>query len=236
MSLFNRKKSPLKLFKEKKSYPVEPVFEIAGKTFYAFTDINNQPSGRTLAALPLYIQLKRNCDDEYLTVWVAAEEAALNDPAKISIEKIINLKNQIKDRLTWAFTPDLVYKFASVIYFDENENPETFDEEYNQRKIKFWKDHLSVVDFFLTEPIMRLVPALADVKSSFPSYLDVILKAQRMQLDYLLDILSTSRMSPEDTLNLSSVITGLKDRYASENYPLTSTSSLLMKSLNTSKS
>lgn len=225
MRLFNNKKSPLRIFRETQKYPVEPVFSLGGKTFFAFTDINNQPAGRTLAALPLYIELKTNCDENYLTAFVAGMEAVLNDPTRISIEKLIVLKNQIKDRLQWAFTPDLVYKYASVIYFDEQENPTTYDAAYADKKIAFWKEHMTTQDFFLTEPITRLIPALNAVKSSFPIYSGIILKAQALQLDQLLDILSTSRTSTEDALKLNSVISTLKELYSSDHYPLTNISS-----------
>ncbi len=225
MKLFRYKKTPLKLFREQKKYPIEPVFELAGKTFYRFTDINNQPAGRTLATLPLYIQLKTNCDEGYLTAFVAGMETVLNDPSSISIEKLIGLKNQIKDRLQWSFTPDLVYKYASVVYFDEQENPETYDEVYAEKKIAFWKEHMSMESFFLTEPITMLIPALNVVKSSFQNYSTVVLKAQSLQLQHLSDLLSTSKISSEEQTKLSSVITTLKRRYSLDNYPLTNISS-----------
>lgn len=236
MRLFRKKISTLKRFQKTEKYPIEPVFEVGGVTYYSFSDINNQPAGRTLAAIPMYIELKTNCDKDYLTVFVAGMEAVLNDNTKISIEKLITLKNQIKDRLTWGFTPDLIYKYASVMYFDENENPATYDQIYNDRKIAFWKEHMTVESFFLTEPIQRLVPALTGVKDSLKNYSDVILKAQAYQLDKLSDLIFTSKISKDETLNLNSVITALKRRYSSDHYPLTNTFSSLTEKRNTVKS
>lgn len=230
-----RNKSPLKSFIEKNQYPVVPAFELAGRTFYRFADINNQPAGRTLAAIPLYIELKTNCDEDYLKLFVSGMEAVLNDPASISIEKLITLKNQIKDRLSWAFTPDLVYRFASVTYFDETENPETYDEVYNQQKVAFWKQHAGMKDFFLAEPITKLIPALNAVRGSFLNYSGAILKAQSLQLDALWAILSTARISNEEKQSLSSQITNLKESLSFDHYPLTNTSSSSMKNLNTEK-
>lgn len=222
-----KKKSALQIFLEREKYPVECVFELGGKNYFAFADLNNQPAGRTLAALPLFMQLKINCQYDFLQLFVTGMESVLSDPQKISIEKFVTLKNMIKDRLNWAFTPDLVYKYASVVYFDEHENPDTYDEAYNEKKIEFWKQNKGMQDFFLSEPITRLIPHLRAVSGSFPMYSSVILKAQSLQLEALLAMISTDKISHEENQNLQSAITNLRRLYSFDHYPLTNTSSSL---------
>lgn len=235
MNWFKRKKSPLKLFREQKSYPVEAAFELGGVTYYRFCDTNNIPGGRNLAAIPLFIELATNCDRDYLQKFVEAMEKVLGDQASISIEKLITLKNQIKDRLQWAFTPDLVYKYASVMYFDESENPEHYDEAYAVKKIARWKASQDMKTFFLTEPIQSLLPSLSAASASFQMYSDVILKAQAYQLSVLSDILSTSRTSEEEKTNLSSATTIQKKSALSGRSPRMNTSSSSTAKRNTSK-
>lgn len=230
-----KQKSTLKFFREQKSYPIEEAFTLGGRTYYCYTDINNQPGGRTLAAAPLFIELMTNCDRDYLKRFVEAMEKVLGDQTSISIEKLITLKNQIKDRLQWAFTPDLVYKYASVMYFDDFENPAEYDEVYCEKKIAFWKEHAEMKTFFLTEPIQRLIPALSAVKDYFQIYSEVILKAQAYQLSVLSDILSTPLTSEGEKTNSSSVITTRKESLSLDRSRPVNTSSSSTVKRNTSK-
>jgi hypothetical protein len=216
MRLFGKKQKPFKAWENREKYPIKPVFEVAGRTFYAFTDVNNMPSGRALAAIPIYVELRTNADHEYLGHFVAGMEAVLNDPKSINIEKLITLKNQIKDRLSWAYTPDMVFKYASVVYFDDQENPETYDEVYNAEKIEFWKQNAGPHDFFLAEPITSLIPVLRTVNASIPMYSEVILKAQAAQLQYLSDLISSRGNSTAEGTNLSSQILTRSKRLLSE--------------------
>lgn len=225
--IFGKRKKAFKAWAPREKYPVEPVFRVAGRTFYAFSDANNIPAGRQLAAIPIYVELKTNSDHKYLSHFVAAMEATLNDPKSISIEKLISLKNQIKDRLDWAYNPDLVYKYASVVYFDENECTSTYDEAYNEQKIAFWKEHAGAHDFFLAEPIQNLIPVLKTVKGSIPNYSHVVLKAQAMQLEYLSRLLFSKQNLTEEEQSLSSQISNQRMQHLSDasRFQNTSTSS-----------
>lgn len=227
MKFFANKQKPFKAWENREKYPIKPVFEVGGRTFYAFADVNNMPSGRALAAIPIYVELRTNADHEYLGVFVAGMEAVLNDTKSISIEKLINLKNQIKDRQSWAYTPDLVFKYASVVYFDDQENPETYDEVYNAEKIEFWKENPGPHDFFLAEPISSLVPALRTVSGSIPIYSEVILKAQAAQLQYLSELISSKGNLTDAEKNLSSAAMTRSKQFLSEasRYRNTSSSS-----------
>jgi len=85
----------------------------------------------------------------------------------------MKLNNQLSERLEFIYDTDLVYKLASVVYFDEKENPEDYDWTYNQKKIDKWKKDKSINDFFLTMPIADLVPFLKDFNMNFDSYSQV---------------------------------------------------------------
>ncbi len=231
-----KKKTAFEQWKNREKYPVEPMFAIGERTFYAFTDVNNMPAGRALAAIPLYVELKNNADHEYLGYFVKAFEAVLNDPAKINIEKLVNLKNQIKERLSWVYTPDLVLKYASVVYFDQHEDPEYYDEAYNAKKIEFWKQNPGAHSFFLAEPIQALVPALKTVSGSIPMYSSVILKAQAIQLRYLSDLISSTKNSDAGATNLSSQIISRSEQLLSEASRPASTSFSSIKKVSTTKS
>jgi hypothetical protein len=55
---------------------------------------------------------------------------------------------------------DLVYKLASVVFFDKSESPTHYEHGYNQKKIEHWKKNASMYDFFLQMPLQELVPFL----------------------------------------------------------------------------
>jgi hypothetical protein len=54
----------------------------------------------------------------------------------------------LAQRLKLPKDTELLYKLASVVYFDKEESPEVYDFEYAKKKIAFWKESASLVIFF----------------------------------------------------------------------------------------
>jgi hypothetical protein len=77
---------------------------------------------------------------------------------KINIFKIRELNQFLKERIDFVYDSDLVYKLASVIYFDKSENPYKYDMKYGQEKIRKWKESGESLAFFLETPIKKLLP------------------------------------------------------------------------------
>ena len=163
--LFTRKKKlPARV-----NYPIELAFELDGVRYYKYVDPNNMPAGRMLAALKFYIPLQTNCDKVYLTALKDGLKEVLTDKEKISLDKAFKLIAHFEERLEWELTPEAVLQYASVVYMDENENPETYDDAYNEKKIERWKKHGEQYAFFLTEPITTLIPFLKSAGKSAPA-------------------------------------------------------------------
>jgi len=102
------------------------------------------------------------------------KELVCKKPFKvIDLCVFIKTHQPLAERLEFIYDTDLVYKLASVVYFDEKENPEDYDWTYNQKKIDKWKKDKSINDFFLTMPIADLVPFLKDFNMNFDSYSQV---------------------------------------------------------------
>jgi hypothetical protein len=89
---------------------------------------------------------------------------------KIDIFKINMLNEQMGERLRLSLDVDLLYKLASIVFFDKNENPVLYDAEYCMKKIDFWKKHKGVADFFLQKPINELMPFLRNVDFDLDTY------------------------------------------------------------------
>jgi hypothetical protein len=171
---------------------IEYAFTVGGIDYYQHTDEMNMPYRRALKALTFYKELDMKCDRLYLESHIKAMEN-LFAGKKIGFEemtKIKRLNDQLKERVSWVLVDDHVYRVASVRFFDRHENPNEYDYKYNEKKIAHWKEHEPVKDFFLREPIVRLVPFLRSAPIDVESYSTVVAELTRAHLDYIWEMLS----------------------------------------------
>lgn len=168
------------------------AFEVGGVKYYEFDTTANLPFKRGLKFLSIYNELDMKCDRYYLTAFCDAIEAQFNKP-KIGFTELATIRTlaaQTKERLTWIYHEDLVYKLASVVFFDANENPDDWEWSYALKKIEHWKKHEGVGDFFLHEPIQRLIPFLNASNANIQSYSQTQLALDKAQLENILVQLS----------------------------------------------
>ena len=135
------------------------AFRHKGKVYYSFQDTFKMPAGRSVCALAIYEELRMRCTSDYLRKHIAATKAILNPgDKKIKLTDLAIINNNLEERLNLAPFPDHIYKLASVIYFDENESPYSYDFDYNQKKIADWKKDGELLYFFLNMPFSDLIP------------------------------------------------------------------------------
>lgn len=168
MNLFKRKKDIKVLFPQTEAV-IEEAFEVGGVMYYRFADINNLEYRRGLMAFAVYNELDMRCSRNFLMKHVDAVDTILKSN-EIDIYKIKALNNQLKVRLSMTSDIELMYKLASVVYFDENENPANYDQEYCAKKIEHWKRHTGVADFFLTLPLVELMPFSQTIEGDLDTY------------------------------------------------------------------
>ena len=123
------------------------------------------------------------CSREYLTEHCNAISEILRDPKKVDIFRINELNEQMKDRLNLAMDVDLLYKLASIVFFDKKENPVLYDAEYNVKKIEFWKKHRGVADFFLQTPVVELIPFIQNSDFDLDNYSALNQKLNEVHLE-----------------------------------------------------
>jgi predicted transcriptional regulator len=148
---------------------IEESFDVGGLKYYQFADVFSLPYERALFALMIYEETRMKCTLEYLTKHVNVVRDMLRSD-KIDIFKINQLNEQLNDRLHLALDVDLLYKLASVVFFDETENPILYDQAYCDKKIAHWKKHKGVTDFFLQQPLKTLIPFLENVDFNLDTY------------------------------------------------------------------
>jgi len=168
------------------------AFKHGGHTYYQFQDNFRMPTGRAICSLAIYAELKMRCDDDYLKLHIEATEKILNaEDGKIRLTKLAQINANLKERLNLAPFPDHIYKLASVIFFDESENPNGYDFEYNQKKIANWKKDSDLLYFFLSVPFKDLIPFGNISKGRAESYLNTTILIDQLHVSNLRDIVSS---------------------------------------------
>ena len=196
LNAFKKKpKSASDIWKDTR-FVIKFAFQCDGIDYYCFEDLVNKPYERALTAIDFYSELQMNIDHEYLTLHIKAMREILNS-SKISIFDIHKLNEQMAERVGMIRSPELIYKLASVVYFDKNENPTTYDFKYNQEKIKSWKKSFPDGSFFLQTPIQALVPFLTDSELNLETYQSLWEKVAKVHSDTLLSALSGSNNKSE---------------------------------------
>ncbi len=179
MTLLNK----LKAFLAHKSVPfpqskhiIKHAFTAGGIDYYEFDTTANLPWKRGLKFLAIYNELDMRCDRFFLTKHTEAVENILTNSKKIGLDEIVKIRQlnaQLKERLNWIYHEDLIYKVASVVFFDATENPDDWEWKYASQKIERWKKQGDAASFFLHEPIQRLIPFLKDANLNIPNYSQV---------------------------------------------------------------
>lgn len=138
---------------------IENVFEMA--------------TGRALCAITFYEEFQMRCDKNYLEKHCKAIDILLSDPKRLMIGAIAVLHENLKERVRLAPYPDHIYKLASVMFFDDNEDPFSYDFRYNVEKIKRWKEDPEMLPFLVEQPLKELMPFGALARPSLQMYLNL---------------------------------------------------------------
>lgn len=181
-----------KLYFPDAKHIINYAFSIGERHYFKFDDPLNTPYDRALKCLVYYKELDMNCDRAFIKAHTEAFDNTLSKPS-LNLSHLVELKqlnDQLKQRLELPKEPELMFKLASVVYFDQYENPTVYEFKYGENKIKFWKKNISVTDFFLSSPLKLLIPFLEHAGSNLEQYLAMTAKVNQEHLDKLLPLLS----------------------------------------------
>jgi hypothetical protein len=173
----------------KDKYKIVKAFEFDGKQYFQFEDVFNVAVGRGMVASEYYNEFSMRCTREFLQAHSTAVLNCINNKNGIQITELSKLTTQLKERLDLIFDVELVYKLASVIYFDENESPYNYDFKYNLEKIKKWKE-LKLSDFFLQVPMSSIIPLTGLSDQDLNVYTEVSKKVNKHHLESIFTMLS----------------------------------------------
>jgi hypothetical protein len=190
LNVFKKKKPKRDWFKEYPDVRIVPAFTSSAKegqpevTYYEFEDPNSLTAGRAFAALNYYKELSMGCTREFLLV-----DTILRDSKKIDIIEVAKLNLQLKERLEMVIDSLTPYKVASVIYFDETEDPYSYDYSYGMKKIERWKKE-NISSFFLQTPVTNLIPSQLLSEENLENYMKVARELDKTQYQNILDAIS----------------------------------------------
>ncbi len=174
MGWIKRKIESFKNGRVKRLFPnseniIEYAFTSGGVDYYRFADYFSLPYERGLMAVSVYHELDMRCTREYLKLHTEAVGEILQSK-EINIFKLNELNEQLKQRLEMVADTELMYKLASVVYFDRSENPAKYETTKAEEKIAKWKKDKGINDFFSQKPLRELLPFLENVDIDLDTY------------------------------------------------------------------
>lgn len=184
------KRNPKKLFPTTK-HVIEYAFSVAGKDYYKFSDMLNLPYERALSCLVYYREMEMNIDHSFLRQHLEAINKVLTSNP-INVFQIKALNDQLLTRLELPKDPEILYKLASVVFFDKEESPEVYEWEHGKKKIAFWKEHASLTDFFLQLPLKELIPYLQYAGENLETFSKMIQEVNVLHSARVSEVLSAS--------------------------------------------
>lgn len=168
---------------------IEPAFVSNGVQYYRIKDYFNTFSSRGLTALQVYEEWNMRLQKEHLKMFIDRFDEIVNDPKQIKVSELWKIVAMLKERLDFVVpTTDLIYKFASVAFFDKNESPYSYDPEYAKEKIKRWKEAGDVNDFFIVMQLKDILPLPTLSEQDLAICLSVVDQVAGHQLTKLQDM------------------------------------------------
>lgn len=156
--------------------PIKFAFTQDQTDVYTFTDDLEMPEMRMRYATRFYQEMQMKCDKEHLTKMIDKCEELLN---KGKLAGTWELLSDLKYRLTWAFEPETLYRYATVMYFTLDENLKGYDLDFNTKKIELFKK--KGMKYFLEALSEGSEKLLEQSKEDFETYIEELKKQSSKQ-------------------------------------------------------
>ena len=152
-----------------------PAFAVGDTTYYHFPNDLKLGAIRAHAGMDVYKELSFNVHKEDLMAYFQAQKVASQkireaftvkngvfniEAAVRAADDFDKLTQEIEARAGWVTSIGLIFKLASVLYFDETEDPYGYDDVYAVEKINRWAKALEggeLPAFFLKRRMSELL-------------------------------------------------------------------------------
>jgi hypothetical protein len=153
---------------------IEFAFTSGGINYFKFTAEVNVPFQRAVAARDIFTEELWQINPDYLRGWNNGLINLLMDKKKKDDKKLYEIgvmASRLKEQMEMSVSLLRQLKLATVVYFDEQENPLDYQYPYNKQKLEHWMKHNDVEGFFLNLPEYAYLPSLTEYSTNFPTYL-----------------------------------------------------------------
>lgn len=153
---------------------IEFAFQSGGVNYFRFSTEVNIPFQRAVAARDILTEELWQINPAVLKAWSESAIAVLTKPNTAPDKKVYEvaiLVNRLKEQMELSQSLTRQLKLATVIYFDEHENPLDYQYPYNKKKLEHWMAHNDVAGFFLNLPEYLLMPSIEELMPNFQNYL-----------------------------------------------------------------
>jgi hypothetical protein len=183
---------------------IEYAFTSGGVHYFKFNTEVNIPFQRAIAARDILTEELWQISPDFLRGWVEGVLGVVVNGKMAAEKKVFEIgvmATRLKEQLDLSFSLVRQMKLASVVYFDEFENPLDYQYPYNQQKIKNWMRDNDVPGFFLKMLDFQSVPSLKELEQNFPNYLQAETVQRIADLKHTISLISSAKEN-EDLLKL----------------------------------
>jgi hypothetical protein len=191
---------------------IKYAFSINDKDYWEFDDFHEIPCARGFASLTFFSEMSMRCTREYLLAHCSAMEEAINSKT-IKMVDIMKLHLQLRERLNFIFEDKIFYKLASVVFFDNSENPYRYEFKYGIEKAKLFSE-VNVDDFFLSEPISKLTGSLTSQIPDLKNYCQMMTEINQKHILEISSMLSENEKKNDwwGLLNSQNTMDGIPNK------------------------
>jgi hypothetical protein len=158
-----------------------------------------------VAARDIFTEELWQINPDFLRGWNNGLINLLMDKKKKDDKKLYEIgvmASRLKEQMEMSVSLLRQLKLATVVYFDEHENPLDYQYPYNKAKLEHWMKHNDVQGFFLNLPEYAYLPSLTEYSTNFPTYL----QAETLQsLNNLKHIIGLQSLDSTDSDLMSSL-------------------------------
>lgn len=195
---------------------IEYAFTSGGVDYFRFNSEVNIPFQRAIAARDILTEELWQINPQVLKAWTESLIGIIVDDKKKADKKIFELgilAHRLKEQMDLSFSLIRQLKLATVMYFDERENPLDYQYPYNKEKLEHWTKHNDIEGFFLNLPAYQLLPSGTELTRNFPIYL----QAESQNLQNMLKHIISSMPSDNSSKDLKTDLLGQMEILSSIN-------------------
>jgi len=126
---------------------IEFAFTSGGVNYFKFVAEVNVPFQRAVAARDIFTEELWQINPDFLRGWNNGLINLLMDKKKKDDKKLYEIgimASRLKEQMEMSVSLLRQLKLATVVYFDEHENPLDYQYPYNKQKLNHWMEHNDV--------------------------------------------------------------------------------------------